>query len=247
MVVVYCVISFILGWRLSTWAKSEPFSAARRVYQERAMAGAGPGVSGENLSPPPQLPDAEQLQAEQLTTLDDDDDQSGAWFFDGTYLHEEGDDVHNDIHADAAAQAEKYFIDNFKDEGQLLSQRLTALKAALSMDAKVLDEEGLTEDVYQLLLKEVDETQHPDDIVYLLTLMQGRICSERLPGLAIFLKSGVAAVREEALRAIAPADCHGAYRKYVEYILNNDPQSEVRALAFEMLEQYYGHSADKAA
>lgn len=237
MVVVYCVISFILGWRLSSWAKSEPFAKARVAHQDYPLAQPAQSLDvqdeiatlGEQLNGEAQ--DQELAQA----------DESGAWFFDGTYLDEENEPSNGD----SIAQAERYFIDNFNDDGQMLPQRITALKAALSMNDKLF-EGALVEQVYQLLLK-VDESEHPDDVCYMLSLMDGKVGSEKLPGLAVYLKSASAAVREDALKAIVPIDSQGLYRKHVEHILNNDPQMDLRAIAFVLLEQYYSGVTETAA
>lgn len=259
MVVVYCVISFILGWRLSTWAKSEPFAAARaarkahkqrkrELAQQSSVQSLEAAKSNQLIldelelqAPPAEVIDEKEIQ-ELEALADDSKDESGAWFFDAACFDEGSDDCP----VDAAFQAQKYFLDNFHDEEQLLSQRVKALKAALSMNESLLDD-AMLEMVYQLLLKEVDESQHPEEITYLLGLMQGKVCAERLPGLIIYLKSGVPSVREEALKAIAPADKKRAYRKHVEDILHNDPQTEIRALAFVMLDQYYSSHPSRAA
>lgn len=240
MVVLYCVISFILGWRLSSWAKSEPFAAARKAYVESSVSTATTGlVDQEQVSDkqPSEVPDNSDISISA-----NEADPSGAWLFDTSFLALSQDET--DINTDA--QVEKYFIDNFFDTEQLLSQRLSALKAALSMNASLLDE-SLLDCVYQLLVEHVDEGEDPEDMTYLLSLLQGRMDEERLPGIAIYLRSAAAMVREEALKVIAPCDSQNHYRKHIEHILNNDPQTEVRALAFVMLEQHYGQNTAHAA
>lgn len=217
-----CLLSFVLGWQLSTWSKQEPLKATKAPIED-----------AYNVSPVAELPVTPQPQ---IIADDLNENESALWFCDLSYLDDDTAQAQA-LQVDASAQALGFFVALFNDDEQSLGQRLEAIKAAISMDEKALDQQVIVK--LHKLLSQMDEIIHHEEIVVVLHLLEGKVACDKLDDVAGYMAADNPQIREEALKTITRADSKKRFKSHVESILRNDPKSEVRALAFLLLDQHY--------
>lgn len=246
MDIIFCLVSFMLGWWLSTWSKKDPISRSSATDLDII----------EWIRPPePSTDTAVQEEPNAATTTTATTKAAPQpWSVDFTYLNDADTITDNQDssgkketqpktvpEAKSPIQTSQYFLDIFYNNEQTLTQRLEAVKAALAISPTLLDER-----VIQQLLSILQDTDtcamttlSTDEIVWILNTLESKIASDKLVGLAQYLIADEPLIREEALKTITRADTEQIYLQQVESILHNDPKSEVRALAFALLGQYY--------
>ncbi|NQZ08915.1 MAG: hypothetical protein HRT35_17305 [Algicola sp.] len=226
---ILCLLSFMLGWQLSTWSKREPLKATAAPVEDAYKV--APQVETPVMTQPEEAIDGAENENEK-----GNESGSALWFCDLSYLDEDSAQAQA-LQVDASAQALEFFVALFNDDEQSLGQRLEAIKAATSMDEKALDQQVINK-LHQLL-NQMDEIIHHEEIVVILHLLEGKVASDKLDDVASYMAADNPQIREEALKTITRADSKKRYKTHVESILNNDPKSEVRALAFLLLDQHY--------
>ncbi len=231
MEIIYCLASFAAGWLLSSWSK------AKSVEHDAALL--------DSVLLDSALLDEQALsQPIAVLTTDAEDcvlpeTDKKLWYCDFSYLSEKSDE-HSSQDEDKAAlerQTQQYFLNLFEDTDLCRGQRLEGLRAAISMESSLLNQ-TVIEQLYSELL-ECNEREHKDNIISMLNLLEGQLQQDKLPPLERFLANEEPQIREEALKTITSADTRRSYKQRIETLLNHDPASEVRAMAFALLELHY--------
>ncbi|MFT4924155.1 MAG: hypothetical protein ACI8WB_000233 [Phenylobacterium sp.] len=231
MNIIFCLLSFALGWRLSTWSRKEPVYGATQFTPDSVMTDTTTAGTDE-LAP---LPQQQDLAIAEASVAEE------PWAMDLSYLN---DDSSNELACDntetvdqTLEQTQRYFLDIFHNDHTALAQRLEALKAATAINHTLFDDSIINQ--LHHILQTVDCSTHHDDIICMLNMLEGKADTNKLTDLASYLAAEESRVREEALKTITRADTDHLYQQQVESILLNDPKSEVRALACVLLDQYY--------